>query len=79
MDEDRAELEFNINLALKNTKPHTMAKLYEYCESVLKYELKSSEYQLQKNNMNNTLTLFIDSTNISTDNLRMMFEILNKN
>jgi hypothetical protein len=75
--ESREDIEAEILILLGGQiRSNTLRELYEYFESELKPNMSPNNYEIYENHMNNTITLYIDSEELSNDQLIMLLGIL---
>lgn len=75
--ESREDVETEISILLKGQiKPEILKELHQYFELDLKPNMDPKNYQIYENKMNNTLTIYIDSAELTDDQLIMMLGIL---
>lgn len=75
--ESREDIETEIEILLNdNLKPGVAKELYEYFESELKPGMDKKNYRIYKNKMNDTITLYFESEELTDDQLIMILGIL---
>jgi len=75
--ESREEIETEISIILGGQiKPNILKELHQYFELDLKPNMDPKNYQIYENKMNNTLTIYIDSAELTDDQLIMILGIL---
>lgn len=75
--ESRKDIETEIEILLNNNlKPGVAKELYEYFESDLKSKMDKKNYRIYENKMNDTITLYFESEELTDDQLIMILGIL---
>lgn len=75
--ESRKDIETEIEILLgHNLKPEVAKELYEYFESELKPKMDEKNYKIYENKMNDTITLYFESDELTDDQLIMILGIL---